>query len=191
MKKTMCIILCAFMLFAITACDRVFGKKQVTDVSEYGKVESYVDFPAFFPESVDDYKVNSYSYTLLDYLDLCYEFFLDISVTENQFNSLFSEIKSNTGIKAEREAYYASGYYEIVFEDYYSINEQDNAEKNSEDKPLRVGNADIKKVIYNAETFNIVFESFNAFDTGVYFLSDIAYFNRFGIEQYEYVNSLE
>ncbi|MGN0557985.1 MAG: hypothetical protein ACI4IS_00865 [Acutalibacteraceae bacterium] len=190
MKKTICIILSALMLLAFAGCDRVFGKKQVTDVSEYGKAESYVNFPAFFPQSIEAYSVNSYSYTLYDYLDLCYEIFLDISATEEQFNSLISEIKSDEGIKAEHKAYYANGYYEIVFEDNYSINEQNDTKINSEDKSLRVGNADIKKVVYNPKTYNIIFECFDAKDTGVYLLSEVSYFNRFGIDQYEYADFL-
>ena len=47
-------------------------------------------------------------------------------------------------------------------------------------------NADVQKVIYNPATGNVIFEYFDAFDTGVYELKDVAYFQHFEINQEEY-----
>ena len=53
-----------------------------------------------------------------------------------------------------------------------------------------VGFADIEKIIYNPETYRIVFVAFHANDTGVYPLKDFAYFNCFNIDENEYVEHL-
>ena len=178
MKKGWATLLIISMItMAFCSCD-FFGEKHITDVGKYGDVESYIDFPKFFPETVEDYGVNSYSYTLYSYFDTCYEIYLDITVTEKQLIELISKVRAYSTSAVEKDAYYAEGYYEIVFTDEYTIN--------AEAERANVWNAKIEKVIYNPVTFNIVFESFDAFDSGVYPLNEVAYFNRFGIDQVEY-----
>jgi SHS2 domain-containing protein len=50
--------------------------------------------------------------------------------------------------------------------------------------------ATIYKVIYNLETLNVIYVSFETIDSNVYDLNDVAYFNRFLIKQEEYVEHL-
>lgn len=172
------ILIIIAMMLSLSACD--FGSKRVTDIKQYGKFEYYIELPEFFPDSVEGYSVNSYAYNLESWMDVCHEIFLDITVTESQFDELLSEFMSNG-----EECYYSDGFYEVVFQDSYSILNNDDNEKPA------VGYADIEKIIYNPETHRIVFVCFHANDTGVYPLKDVAYFNCFNIDENEYVKHLE
>ncbi len=165
------------MMFSLSGCD--FGSKRITDAEQYGQFESYIELPEFFPNSIEGYTVNSYAYNLESWMDTCYEIFLDITTTENQFDELLSDV-----IDQGKEFYYSEGYFEVVFEDSYDIfTEEDN-------ETQVVGYADIEKIIYNPETFRIVYVALHANDTGVYPLKDVAYFNCFNIDENEYVEHI-
>lgn len=165
------------MMFSLSGCD--FGSKRITDAEQYGQFESYIELPEFFPNSIEGYTVNSYAYNLESWMDTCYEIFLDITTTENQFDELLSDV-----IDQGKACYYSEGYFEVVFEDSYDIfTEEDN-------ETQVVGYADIEKIIYNPETFRIVYVAFHANDTGVYPLKDVAYFNCFNIDENEYVEHI-
>lgn len=153
-----------------------FGTFYETNENNYGEWASFLDIPSFLPDSVNEYKVNSYSYTLYNYLDICYEIFLDITVDENKFDSLLEIAQSYSNDYEERPADYIDGYTEIVFVDKYS--EYKNGEQ--------VDWADIEKIIYNREVGNIIYVAFHAHDTGVYDIKDVAYFNRFSIDSDNY-----
>lgn len=185
MNKIRFLLVAVIMVLLLTGCEMQFGTKYVDNPNEYGKWESYLDIPSFLPASIDDYDVNSYSYTLYAYLDICYEIFLDVTVTEAQLSQLISEAKSNSEFVCEKSAYYCDGYFEIVLQDNYEIYHRED------DSTLNVGWADIEKVIYNPETLNVIFVCFHANDTGVYNLDDVEYFNRFLIKEEEYVQNLE
>jgi hypothetical protein len=120
-------------------------------------------------------------------MDICYEIFLDISVTEEQLDRLIADAKSY-GEYTESEAYYCDGYFEIVFEDYYRSSDYVYSEEGVEEK--NVGWADIEKTVYNPETLNIIFVCFHANDSGVYDLDDLEYFKRFSIDEKEYEAAL-
>lgn len=162
----------------LSGCD--FGSKRISDIEQYGQYESYIELPEFFPDAVEGYTVNAYAYNLESWMDTCYEIFLDITVTKSQFDELLSDV-----IDQGQACYYSEGFYEVVFEDSYDIfTEDDNAQQ-------VVGYADIEKVIYNPETYRIVYVALHANDTGVYPLKDVAYFNRFNIDETEYVRYIE
>ena len=157
------------------------GTYYVTDPAQYGQFEEYVQAEIdYFPESIADYTVHSYSYTRYEYMDSCYEVFLDITVSQEQFDALIKQAKSENRKSHEKSAYYADGYREIVYVDEYEGFGDGY-----------VGYATIDKVIYNPETLNIIYESFHAHDTGVYPLSDFAYFKRFSIKETEYVKKTD
>lgn len=178
MKKTMfrlaTVAIILSMLFSLSGCD--FGSKRITEVEQYGQMDSHIALPEFFPDSVEAYVVNSYAYNLESWMDTCYEIFLDITVSKDQYEELLSE---HTGQAVE--CYYASGYYEVVFEDSYDLFDGD------ENRDQVVGFADIEKIIFNPEIYRIVFVAFHANDTGVYPLKDVAYFNCFDIDENGYV----
>ena len=176
-KRSLSVLIIITMLLSLSGCD--FGSKRITDIEEYGKFESYIELPEYFPDSVENYTVNSYAYHLESWMDTCYEIFLDVTVSKDQFDELLAE---QTGQAVE--CYYAQGYYEVVFEDSYDIFD---GEENGDQV---VGFADIEKIIYNPETYRIVFVAFHANDTGVYPLKDFAYFNCFNIYENEYVKHI-
>ena len=169
----------------LTGCEFGFGSKYVVDPEEYGKWESYLEVPSFLPESIESYQVNAYSYTLLAYMDICYEIFLDLTVSEEQLEELISRAKAEGKDALERAAYYADGYYEIVLQDYYEVYHRES------DHEALVGWADIEKVVYNPQTRNLVYVCFHANDTGVYNLDEVNYFNRFSIDEEEYALNIQ
>lgn len=174
------------ILVLLTGCSELgIGAIQETSPTKYGEWEKYHTAPSFLPQKIDDYTVNAYSYTLYNYLDTCYEIFLDITVSEERLNELIGNARQRSDVLIERETYYSNGYTEIVFADMYEkgcVNEHDGLEQ--------VGIAEIDKVIYNPETFNILYVSFHAEDTSVYDVERITYFNRFSIAPDEYIEHL-
>ena len=183
-KKSFCLLWLLVISLWLSSCEMGFGSKHIEDPQKYGEWESYLEAPSFFPASVDGYQVNGYSYTLFAYMDICFEIFLDITVSAEQLEALLREAASYNDGYSESEAYYADGYTEIVFEDSYEAQERAiNGERN-------VGRADIEKIIYNPESLNIVYVCFHANDTGVYPLDEVAYFNRFSIREEEYMASV-
>ena len=180
MRKILFIpLVCLALTFA--SC----GTTYETNPAKYGKWDTSLDIPSFLPKSIAEYEVNEYSYTLYSYMDVCYEIFVDITVTETQFNELITNAKNNDAYLHEKQAYYNEGYTEIVFQDVYTIYTGEHI-----NPATNVGWADIEKVIYNKKTLNVIYVCFHANDTGVYELSDVAYFNRFSIQQTEYVEML-
>lgn len=185
-KKTLCLTFLLAVCLLFSSCEMHFGSKRIEDSKEYGKWESYLDIPDFLPSSVDDYRVNGYAYTLEAYMDICYEVFVDITVTKEQFDELIARAKAHPDYICERPAYYSDGYVEIILEDFYEIDD-----RREDDLTLRVGWADVEKVIYNEETQNIIYVCFHANDSGVYRLENVEYFNRFSINEEEYVQNLD
>lgn len=187
MKKRLNLFLISIIfvfMFLLSSCNTIFGTKYVVNPKKYGKWETYLDVPTYLPSEIDDYKVNSYSYTLYAYMDVCYEIFLDITVSEEQFNKLIADAKSYPDFECEQYTYYAEGYKEIIYEDYYYVYHYEG------ERQANVGGAHIEKIIYNEETLNIIYVCFNTYDTGVYHFSDVAYFRRFEISENEYVENL-
>ena len=168
MKKWIASALMLAILFSFSGCVFLFlltcKSERTDDPRDYYSDDCYEKITPWMPASLEPYTVNGFFFGMDLYLDLCYEIFLDLTVTEEQLESILSEARENMPL-SERDAYYAQGYREIVFEDHY----------------------DIEKVIYDPEALNVVFVCFHANDTGVYNLSDVAYFKRFDIRQEEYV----
>ncbi|MBR2622982.1 MAG: hypothetical protein IKD15_02020 [Clostridia bacterium] len=185
-KRILAIVMTLLCVFSFSGCRLLFlvpfliamGTFYETDSATYKEALEYIDSPAFFPDTIEDYIVDGYAWTRYEYMDTCVELFVELTVTETQMTELIDAARRSGKVLVQREAYYAQGYIEIVFSDEYRIDET----------ATNVGNAYIQKMIYNAETCNVIYEHFDAFDTGVYELKDVAYFNRFAIEQTEYVN---
>ena len=188
MKRFLALVITALSLFVLTAC-QLFSALSIVGLlglsigtyyddnpESYADAVDYIGGFAVLPDSLENFTVNQYAYTRYEYMDTCVELFIDLTVTEEQMSDLLDKAHRSNGILAVREAYYAEGYTEIVYADSYALFE--NLEN--------VGNADIQKIIYNEETGNILYEYFDAFDTGVYEVKDVAYFQRFGIDQTEY-----
>ena len=82
------------------------GTVQENDPATYGGWEKYHDAPGFLPESLDGVTVNQYSYILYNYFDTCYEIFLDITVTADQFDTLIEEAMASAASPFSRIAFY-------------------------------------------------------------------------------------
>lgn len=188
MKKFVAIALTIAVLLSCSGCGLLillaFGTERTTNPDDYYSDDCYGKLPSWMPATLEEYTVNDFSYCIYSYLDICYEIFLDITVTEEQLASILSAAREGSPL-CEQDAYYAEGYQEIVFEDFYEIDSLDpDIDHNY---PSNVGWADIEKIVYNPQTLNVVFVCFHANDTGVYDLSDVAYFKRFEIDQEDYV----
>lgn len=161
------------------------GTVQESDPSAYGNWAEHLSIPTFLPESLEGYTVNAYSYILYDYFDTCYEIFLDLTVTKEQFASLVTRAEDYSDIRVTKTAYYDETYTEVIFSDVY-----ERWETERDDGLEQVGWADVDKIIYNEDTCNIIFVAFHANDTGVHDVENVAYFNRFSITPEEYVRHL-
>lgn len=228
MKKLgiLSVLLCVcMMLSGCTATLALLGVGMLTrQMDQYDSVEDYGIWQSddieinYFPANVDQYTVNKYSYTVYTYFDTCYEAFLDVTVTAEQLDALLKAARESDHAHVEQEAWYAEGYYEIVFDDEYTrgdtgegckvceilgdengckiCNLAGGAEackvcdicKNASDGLEQVGWATIDKVIFNPETCNVIYVSLRARDENVHDVENIAYFNRFSITPEQYVS---
>ncbi len=178
---------CTAALALLTAGILTMGTDHYDSVDDYGVWKENGIEIGFLPESVDEYTVNGFSYIIYNYFDVCYEVFLDITVTEEQMGALIEEARSYSDSYCEQDAWYAEGYVEIVFEDEYNRGEPGEEQ---EDGLEQVGWATVDKVIYNEETLNIIFVSLHAHDSDVHDVENVEYFNRFAITPEEYVKHL-
>lgn len=188
MKRITLFLLLLCITFSSVGCSSILGMGTIQETSpeKYGEWEKYHTVPSFLPENINDYAVNAYSYTLYNYMDTCYEILLDVTVSEEQFNDLIEIARQYSDTHTEKDAYYIEGYTEIVFSDVY-----EQGSTNKHDGLEQVGYAAIDKVIYNTDTYNIIYVSFHADDTDVYDVENIAYFNRFMISPEEYIEKLQ
>ena len=173
MKKLLALILS--VLLSLAGCE-----KYTVDVAEYGQVANYITFPDYFPETVDTYQVNGYSYRLYAYMDICYEIYLDISVETEEMDRLVAAAKEKRPAYSEQEADYARGYHEIVFRDVFTPYGLEAKE---------VSEADIEKIVYDPDTGDMVFVRIYSVDAGVYPVEELVYFNRFDISAKTYAEN--
>ena len=174
MKKLLALILS--ILLSLAGCE-----KYTIDVAQYGQVANYITFPDYFPEAVDTYQVNGYSYRLYSYMDICYEIYLDISVEIEEMERLIATAKEKRPVYSEGEADYARGYREIVFR---------NAFTPYGPEAKTVSEADIEKIVYDPDRGDMVFVRIYSVDAGVYPVAELAYFNRFDISAETYTENI-
>lgn len=177
------VIICISLM--LCACG-TFGKIYINDTDKYGEAHFGVKLPDYFPSDIEGYTVNAYSYRVYSNLDISYEAVLDITVTEEQFDEIIENVKKKRPYYSEIESYYAKGYKELVFNDEYTIDRSHRAKS----EEASVYHALIKKVVYNPEELRIVFVDFDPFDSYVYPLKEVEYFNMFGIDEEEYLHWL-
>ena len=174
MKKLLALILS--VLLSLSGCE-----KYTVDVAEYGQVANYITFPDYFPETVDTYQVNGYSYRLYSYMDICYEIYLDISVETEEMERLIATAKEKRPVYSEQEADYARGYREIVFRNAFTLYGPEGE---------TVSEADIEKIVYDPDRGDMVFVRIYSVDAGVYPVSELVYFNRFDISAETYTENI-
>lgn len=196
MKKICSIAILLAICICFTGCTAIalFGVGLATmgtyfyhDPAEYGK-EWLESTPEYLPETIEDYSVVTYSYALYEYFETCYEIFLEINATQEQFDEIIASVRQSNLPYTEQETPYAKGYFEIVFQDRYERQYGEVIEK--DDGYEQVGYACIEKVIYNPVTRNIVFVCIHAHDVNVYDVEHLRYFARFEITPEQYVDYL-
>ena len=184
MKKLLALLL-VFLCMISTACgpSDFFGTKFIEDPAAYGKFDSYVEVPAYFPDTIEGYQVNRYAYTVYSYMDVCSEIFLDLTLTQAQFDSLLVRVSAAAPLR-EQPADYAEGYTELVFADeYYHDPDEFWAKTN-------VGTATIDKILFDPVALRIIFVSLHAHATGVFELEHLTYFDHFHLTPEDYVARL-
>lgn len=160
------------------------GDYHITDPDKYSRKDAYRVIE-YFPESIDDYQVNSYSYNAYNFLDSCTEIYLDITATDKQFDQIVQDAEKSKEVASVKPAFYDSDYTEIIFCDNYEKADNDVDEYSKGQSPI--GNAEIKKIIYNEKTHNIIFEYLYAADSNIYPLDEVVYFKHFHISEDDYV----
>lgn len=180
MKRAVIIILVFLaLLIVLWACIAHFvgntGAIETTDLSEYNTIVSSSEVATFFPKSIDDYDVISFSYRReLDN----YEAFLVIKAEQGEFEKILDEVRGKYFMVEEKESHFCEGYYEILISDLFK--------RWNDNREMEVYvDADIEKVIYNVDTGTIVFVDFNS---EFYSWDDIAYFDWMGIDVTEYAD---
>ena len=186
MKKIILSLLLCFSVFASTGCSGIlfgllFGSSaaptQTSDPKDYGKFDSSVQIPSYYPESVDGYTVNTYCYWTDRYTGPCYEIYLDITLPEESFTSLLNAARNDTRSKTVSVALHSSDYMELIFKNSYSPSYfyYDAAES-----------ADIEKVIYSESEKRIIFVLLHVESDGTFPVSNIKYFTNLGIDHSKY-----
>ena len=189
MKKTVpfIIIFSAVFILSANGC----AGHHTTDPGEYGS-NKYISQTGFFPDSIEEYTVNSYSYNSYDGYYTCTEVFLDITAGEEQLEQIINDANNSEKITSKRQAFYDPDYTEIVFRDDYEMSYEGKEGLNSgNEKARKVGSADIEKIIYNRKTRNIIFEYFIAQAIGKYPFDEVEYFNRFDITEEDYAHRFD
>lgn len=116
LKKLITVLTIACVLISISGCASFLGVGTFIETSpeKYGEWEEYLDVPDFLPEALDDCTVNSYSYRLYNYMDTCYEIFLDVTVSEEQLDGILDRAKQYSPSYAEHSADYCEGYQKEI-----------------------------------------------------------------------------
>lgn len=184
MKKTVSVIIVTALLL-LSACE--LNHKKTTNPDEYGS-NNYISHIAYFPESIKDYSVNSYSFNSYDGQYTCTEIYLDITADEEQFDQIINTANHSENVTSKKRAFYDKDYTEIVFRDDYTESFEYSEGITGDEKTRYAGSADIEKIIYNSKNRNIIFEYFDAQAIGKYPIDEIEYFNRFDISEDEYVH---
>lgn len=189
MKKTFLAFTLAFTVFFTTGCLGILAspftntdsgtQDRVRSPEEYGKFYKKIQIPSYYPNSISEYTVNSYYYAVEEHSELCYEIFLDITVSESEFNTLLQSVKSDGREKKIGTAYHSTEYLEIIFNNDYTP---------SYSYYGTVENANIEKVIYNEAEGRIIFVLLYVGEDGIYGINEIEYFKKLKISYDKYTN---
>ena len=186
MKKILIILVLCVSLLVNTGCSFVLIgaairiSDTVTDPSEYGNVHDSVQIPFYYPESITEYTVNSYFYAIEKDTALCYEIFLDLTVSEDELTSFISSITSDRRKKTITDSYNYVGYKEIVFFDEYAIATDRLFSKTA------IEAANIEKVLYSEENQRIIFVLLYIEENSGYHYDEIEYFKKLNIDPTNY-----
>ena len=184
MKKIFLAMILCLSLFVNTGCSffvigLLSGLKDVSESTEdpakYGDFHNDVKLPAYYPKSISNYKINGFSYKIEKNSTLCYEIFLDLTLSEDDFNLLIANVNADSRSKTVKSAYHSSEYKEIVFSDIFEYDYQEY-----------VLDSNIEKVIYKDSEFRIIFVLLYTEELAYYPADNIEYFKKLNIDPQKY-----
>lgn len=184
MKKILLTLILCLSLFVNTGCSffvigLLSGLKDVSESTEdpakYGDFNKDVKLPAYYPKSISNYKINGFSYKIEKNSTLCYEIFLDLTLSEDDFNLLIANVNADSRSKTVKSAYHSSEYKEIVFSDIFEYDYQEY-----------VLDSNIEKVIYKDSEFRIIFVLLYTEELAYYPVDNIEHFKKLNINPQEY-----
>ena len=188
MKKLVLSLILCFSIFCNTGCafiilSALFNSdvsETVTDPDEYGNFHDEVELPSYYPGSLSGYTVNDYCYVIEKSSHLCYEIYLDITVSSEAFTQILGAVGADSRTKTVKNAYHAFDYKDVIFSD--SIDFALNGYTNS------VNKANIEKVIYNESESRIIFVLLYIEENSYYNADDIQYFDKLNIDPEKYLS---
>lgn len=180
--KLAIIILLALLglpLTLISAMQSSFdAKSHTTDVNNYGIYDSEYMMIEHFPENITDNMTPIYySYYYDNSWDYCYELYLEVEITDNEYENFKTQYED--GLK---NCFFASDYKEYVFFD----NPQNYI---NEDGSYYMNSPNIRKIIFNDKDKTVIFVSICGIDP--FYYENSYYFKRFNINPIEYSNYLK
>ncbi|MBQ4510190.1 MAG: DUF3267 domain-containing protein [Clostridia bacterium] len=155
-------------------------KSYTTDVNNYG-VYDYPEYMAddYFPEKITDSMTPiCYSYYLDGFFDVVYELYLEVQMTETEYEKYKSQYENEL-----KDFFFASEYSEYVISDETSMYTTYSFEENYMDSP------DIRKILFNDKDDTVIFISIYGLDP--FYYENSYYFKRFNLDPMEYSNYLK
>ena len=180
--KLFLIILIAIIALPITMISALqsnaFLISHTTDVNNYGIYDDEYMKIDHFPEQITDNMIPVHYSYYYDYTwDYCYELYLEVKITDGEYESIKSKYESEL-----KDCFYASNYSEYVISDYTNnyIREDGSCYMNS---------PHIRKIIFNDSDQTIIFVSICGIDP--FYYENSYYFERFNLDPIEYSNYLK
>lgn len=186
MKKILLSLVLCLSLFANTGCvfvlwSAIFGtsdiSERITDPEKYGEFHDSVNVPAYFPGDISGYTVNNYCYAIEKGTYLCYEIFLDITLSEEDFTKVLSAVTSDGRTKVIKGAYHSDKYNDVIFSDEFTYDLHSYVEK-----------ANIEKVIYSEEKSRIIFTLLYVEENSFYHIDNVEFFKKLNITPEAYAS---
>ena len=186
MKKTLLALILCLSLFANTGCvffiwDAITGNsnisERITDPQKYGEFHDSVNVPAYLPGDISNYTVNNYCYVIEKSAYLCYEIFLDITLSPEDFTKVLSTVTSNTRDKVVKGAFHSDKYNDVIFSDEFTYDLYAYVEK-----------ANIEKVIYSQEKSRIIFAILYVEENSLYHINNVEFFKKLNITPEAYAS---
>lgn len=188
MKKIILTLILCLSLLCNTGCTLILissllgsnDSETVTDAGKYGSFHDDVEIPSYYPETLSGYTVNDYFYTVDKSTTLCYEIYLDITVTEEAFTTVIAKVNADDRAKTVKSAYHSASYTDVIFSD-----EIDLALDGYIDK---IESAKVEKVIYNEAESRIIFALLYVEELSYYSSDKVQYFKKLNIDLEKYLS---
>ena len=162
------LIIFAFPILFIAAAQGSTNISHTTDIENYGIYDYPEKMPDFFPKEItEEMTPVKFSYYYDNSWDWCYELYLEVKMTEQEYDSYKSQYSGKLVA-----CWYADSYTEYVMKDCLNLYEGEEYDYAS--------NPDIKKIIFNDKDKTVIFWTMYGLDP--FYFENSAFFERFSIE---------